>query len=186
MTRINPLMPNAGRLVASAAMVLSLAGCSKTPAATEGPRIELTAEARSSIDRALDAYDDIRSKLASDQVAAISGDAQRLGQTARAASKSASPSLRPTLESLSAAAADLQRADQDDPGAVRKAFGKVSRDVIALVGADATLSEGWRVYECSMTEGYGKWIQTTDKIANPYMGSRMLECGAEVAWDANP
>lgn len=186
MTRISPLAPRAVRLVAPAALVLALAGCTKTPATTDGPRIELTTDARSSIDRALGAYDDIRSKLAGDQIAAISGDARRLEQAAAAASKSAPPSLRPMLESLSAAAGDLQRADQDDPGAVREAFGNVSRAAIALVGADSTLSEGRQVYECSMTEGYGKWIQTTDKIANPYMGSGMLECGAEVAWEANP
>lgn len=186
MTRISPLAPRAVPLVAHAVVALALVGCSRTPAATDGPPIELTAEARSSIDRALGAYDDIRSKLAGDQIAAISGDAQRLEQAATAASKSAPPSLRPTLESLSAAARDLQQADQDDPGAVRKAFGKVSQATITLVRGDSTLSEGRRVYECSMTEGYGKWIQTTDKIENPYMGSRMLNCGAEVAWEANP
>ncbi|MDH3622580.1 MAG: hypothetical protein OEQ49_01810 [Myxococcales bacterium] len=185
MTSTNPLAPPAMRLVAGAAVLMTLVGCSKTSPAAEGPQIELTAEARSSIDRALEAYDDIRSKLASDQTT-VSDDAQRLERAAADASKSAPPSLRPTLESLSAAAGDLQRADQEDPASVRKAFGKVSRDTIVLVGADSTLSKGRYVYECAMTEGYGKWIQTTDKIANPYMGSRMLECGAEVAWDANP
>ncbi|MDH3726935.1 MAG: hypothetical protein OER77_05345 [Myxococcales bacterium] len=185
MTSKNPLAPGAMRLVAGAAMILTLVGCSKAAPADKGPRIELTAEARSGIDRALGAYDDIRSKLASDQIA-VSGDAQRLEQAAADASKDVPPSLRPTLESLSAAARDLQRADQDDPGAVREAFGNVSRATIALVGADSTLSEGRQVYECSMRKGYGKWIQTTDKIANPYMGSGMLECGAEVAWDENP
>ncbi len=136
MISTNPLAPPAMRLVAGAAVLMTLVGCSKTSPAAEGPQVP--------------------------------------------------PSLRPTLESLSAAAGDLQRADQEDPASVRKAFGKVSRDTIALVGADSTLSKGRYVYECAMTEGYGKWIQTTDKIANPYMGSRMLECGAEVAWDANP
>ncbi|MDH3201066.1 MAG: hypothetical protein OEM15_09255 [Myxococcales bacterium] len=177
--------PESTRLAVSAAIFLALVGCSKAAPADKGPRIELTAEARLGIDRALGAYDDIRSKLASDQIA-VSGDAQRLELAAADASKSAPASLRPTLESLSAAAGDLQRADQDDPEAVRKAFGKVSRATIALLGADSTLSKGRYVYECPMTEGYGKWIQTTDKIANPYMGSRMLECGAEVAWDASP
>lgn len=185
MTRTRSLAPRRTQLVACVALTLALVSCSK-PATTEGTRVELTPEARSSIDRTLAAYEDIRSKLASDQIAAVSGDAQRLEQAAADASKNAPPSLRPTLESLSAAAASLQRASQDDPDAVRSAFGEVSRAAIALVGADSTLSAGRHVYECSMAEGYAKWIQATDKVSNPYMGSRMLECGAKVAWDENP
>ncbi len=180
------LSSRAKRLVAFAVLALALAGCKKTPAPPEGPRIELTSDTRSSIDRALAAYDDVASKLASDQTSTVLGDAEELERAAAAASKSAPPSLRPTLESLSSAAGGLQRADQDDANAVRMAFGEVSRAAIALVRADSTLSKGRQVYECSMTEGYGKWMQTTDKIANPYMGSRMLECGVEVAWDAKP
>lgn len=171
-------------LVACAALALALVGCTKTTSTTEGPQVEMTPEARADIDRALATYDDIRSKLARDQTATVSDDARRLEQAAGDASKSVPPSLRPTLESLSTAAAGLQRANRDDPDAVRGAFGDVSRAAIALVGADSRLSEGRYIYECSMTEGYGKWIQTTDKVSNPYMGSRMLECGAEVAWDA--
>ena len=185
MTRTNSLAPRRTRLVACVALTLALVSCSK-PATTEGPRLELSPEAQSSIDRALAAYDDVRSKLASDQVAAVSDDAQRLGQAAADASKSAPPSLHATLESLSTAAAGLQSANPDDPDAVRGAFGEVSRAAIALVAADSRLSDGRYVYECFMAEGYGKWLQTSDKVANPYMGSRMLECGSEVAWDANP
>ena len=186
MTSTNPFVPRTMLAVACAAMALALVGCSKTPSTPEGPQVELTPEARASIDRALATYDDIRSKLATDQTAAVSDDAQRLEQAARDASKSAPPSLRPMLESLSTAGAGLQRANRDDPDAVRRAFSDVSRATIALVGADSRLSEGRYIYECAMTEGYGKWVQTTDKVSNPYMGSRMLECGAEVAWDAKP
>jgi len=186
MTSTDPFVPRTMLLAACAAMALALVGCSKTPSTTDRPQVELTPEARASIDRALATYDDIRSKLAMDQTAAVSDDAKRLEQAAGDASKAAPSSLRPTLESLSTAAAGLQSANRDDPDAVRRAFGDVSRATIALVGADSGLSEGRHIYECSMTEGYGKWIQTTDKVSNPYMGSRMLECGAEVAWDAKP
>lgn len=186
MTTTRPLASRRSRLIACAAVTLALGGCSKVTPKAEGPRIELTADSRASIDRALARYDDIRSKLANDQTAAVSEDAQRLEQAAKDATNGSPPSLRPTLEFLSTAAAGLQNADRADPEAVRKAFGDVSRATISLLGADARLSKGRIIYECAMTEGYGKWIQTTEKVSNPYMGSRMLECGAQVAWDANP
>lgn len=183
----NPPMPRRkARAVMFVALALALVGCSKTPAATEGPRTELTTESRAQIDRVLGAYEAIRAKLASDQTAAIATDAQRLAQTARDAAGSAPPSLRPLLESLSTAAASLQGTTPDDADAVRKAFGVVSQATIALLGADSSLTEGRYIYDCPMTEGYGKWLQTTETVSNPYMGSRMLECGAEVAWDARP
>ena len=96
MTRTRSLAPRRTQLVACVALALALVSCSK-PATTEGTRVELTPEARSSIDRTLAAYEDIRSKLASDQIAAVSGDAQRLEQAAADASKNAPSSLSPVL-----------------------------------------------------------------------------------------
>jgi hypothetical protein len=30
-----------------------------------------------------------------------------------------------------------------------------------------------------MAKGYKKWVQVSEAVSNPYMGSEMLECGTE-------
>ena len=81
------------------------------------------------------------------------------------------------------AAEALSRAPVDDPDAVRKAFGEVSRSVVALLAAEPSLREGLNIFECSMAQGYQKWVQKTETIENPYMGSQMLACGTKATWD---
>jgi hypothetical protein len=68
---------------------------------------------------------------------------------------------------------------KDDADTVRKAFGEVSQRLLAILAADRSLAEGLHVFECPMAQGYKKWAQPAAKISNPYMGTRMPECGSE-------
>lgn len=62
--------------------------------------------------------------------------------------------------------------DADSLEAARKAFNSLSHSVIAL----ADKHEGYYIMTCPMVED-GLWLQTSDEVANPYMGQRMVRCG---------
>lgn len=62
----------------------------------------------------------------------------------------------------------------------RVAFGEVSRAYITHLAAHPDLAKGLIVFRCPMAEVYQLWVQTGEPMRNPYMGKRMLECGAKV------
>jgi hypothetical protein len=56
-------------------------------------------------------------------------------------------------------------------------FGELSKAVLSLLVANPNLAKGRVVVECPMTSTYKKWLQTDEKVRNPYYGSTMVECG---------
>lgn len=165
--------------VFAVACCAAVVGCEKR---SEGPDANLSPAARSNLEATLAAYEDLRSALAHDDTSELPALASRLAKAADEAGEASPQSLRPALNSLSASARALGKADPDDIAAARSAFAEVSRQSVAILEADGSLRQGRRVYECTMTEGYGKWIQTADSVENPYQGSKMLRCGTEVDW----
>lgn len=123
------------------------------------------------------AYEKIRLKLAADDTT-VQADAKALGDAATVASETSPASLKSHLQSVAKAGAALAEA-QGGADVVRKAFGEVSRPVVAILAAEPRLAEGRHVFECPMAQGYKKWVQTSEEISNPYMGSRMLACGSK-------
>lgn len=87
-----------------------------------------------------------------------------------------------TDRKLAAAASELSEATEVVD--VRKAFGALSKALIAQVEANETNKKDsvelprLHVFECSMAKPYGKWLQLEIEIANPYMGSAMPRCGS--------
>ena len=68
----------------------------------------------------------------------------------------------------------------DDVAAARKIFGDLSNALIAEIDALNKKGEKFQqvfVFECSMTKPYGKWVQESKEIGNPYQGSKMPKCG---------
>jgi hypothetical protein len=56
----------------------------------------------------------------------------------------------------------------------RKEFKTLSKKAIEI----AKGQEGFYLMHCPMVEGGGgDWLQTSKKVANPYFGASMLECG---------
>ncbi len=85
---------------------------------------------------------------------------------------------------LAAAARALVAAE--DMAAGRKAFGNVSRALIAQVASNEKKKKDrielptLHVFACSMSKPYGKWLQVESEISNPYTGSKMPRCGKRV------
>ena len=61
----------------------------------------------------------------------------------------------------------------------RDAFGRLSHAIIAYAKtSNAAIGDGVNVLYCPMLKKY--WLQKGAKIANPYYGKSMLECGRVV------
>jgi hypothetical protein len=176
---------------------LTLWSCDKSPveAKAERPRSEKEhaagtppEETRSRSGEAKDAthanamlasYESIRAALARDAVAPSTASAAALEKSARSAALNAAGEMKSQWTNLADAAKRLHETPKGDAESVRKAFGEVSRHLIIVLSAQRSLAEGLHVFECPMAQGYDKWVQPSPKISNPYMGTRMPECGSE-------
>jgi hypothetical protein len=152
-------------------------GCSKNREAAPNPST-LPVETGAGIDEAIAAYDVVRGALAEDR-GDVKMPATKLADAARLAAESAPDSVRQPLEELSSAARRLAGLETTDLGAARKAFGDVSQALIAVLSAEPSLQHGRHLYECPMAKGYKKWVQVSEGVSNPYMGTDMLQCGTE-------
>lgn len=128
---------------------------------------------------AFDDYEVVRAKLANDDVAQLAQRGHGIAEWIRRASASAGSAPESITDRLLAAGAAAERlAAASDVEAARTAFGQLSDALVALATADARLQQGWHIFECPMATGYGKWLQRSDDLANPYMGQDMLTCGS--------
>jgi len=156
------------------------------PAVAQGHADEaqpsLSAESRTRIGEMLAAYEQVRATLSRDEVTAVTDDAAAVQRAATAAAEQAPTGLRTHLTNMSAAAGRLKDMAKDDADAVRHAFGDLSRATVALLAAEPSLQQGHHVFECPMAQGYKKWVQVSAEVSNPYMGTRMPECGAGSQW----
>ena len=163
-----------------AAAAGSLCACSKSKDQVAS-QSSLPAATRASIDRAVAAYEATRDALADDR-SDVTAQSEALAKAARQGAAGAPEPLRRPLEDVASAADQLARVPSGDLDAARAAFGELSRALIALLSKDPSLQEGRYVYECPMADGYKKWVQVSEGASNPYMGSKMLQCGTEAAF----
>lgn len=152
------------------------------PAEAPAPKVDVSAEVLAKLGEVLGAYERIRASLADDAIAAVPDAAAALQTTATAAAAAAPASVAPRLHDIAQAAGVLKATGTGDANAVRKSFGEVSRAVVKLVNGVPALQSGRSLFECPMAQGYKRWVQPGEKMANPYMGKAMLECGTPRKW----
>ncbi len=114
------------------------------------------------------AYEVVRVALAADNLADAQKGAKALAEKAKG--KAAFSKIGEAAKKL-AGAKDIANA--------RLAFGNLSKNLIAYISANPKHSKGVTAYECPMAKGYKKWLQADAKMANPYMGKKMLTCGGK-------
>lgn len=158
-------------------------GAASTRPAAVAP-VELTAEAQQSLLELLGSYEEIRSLLAQDKTEGVAEAAGRLSQLGERAAGSVPEVLRDRLRKLVLRSAHLKEAGSKDLKHARRAFGEVSRDVVGLLSAVPSLARDRFVFQCPMVpaDNYPKWVQTRKEISNPYMGTKMGECGLPSDW----
>jgi len=156
----------AGRVAVIAAVILVPCGAG----AQEFPE-----PAFRSLRTALAAYEEVRSELAADRLDGVPDASARLGDALRLALEGS--------DALAGRSVAESMAEAEDLEAARAAFGEVSRLLMVLADRDPRLAEGWHAFVCPMaSHTYGKWIQPTEELENPYMGPSMLRCGATADW----
>ncbi|HVV83379.1 MAG TPA: efflux RND transporter periplasmic adaptor subunit [Kofleriaceae bacterium] len=151
------------------------------PAAPELPPQTYSPEAVRAFQRAFDAYDRVRAGLADGRVE------QDAARTLGAAVREAIAQLTGvpdvvvhSLHQLGGAAEQIAAAR--DVAAARPAFADASRLLLAVAATDPQLTTGWRVFECPMTKGFGRWLQREPAPVNPYLGKEMGACVSTVEW----
>ncbi len=140
-----------------------------------------------SLRTAYDAYEEIRVRLAQDQLDGVGAAGKRLAgslNVALAALPSAPEPVRSRISAGVHASEQLEKAP--DLEAARRSFSIVSETLVSLAAADKRLAKERHVYECPMAKGFNKWLQPSDRMENPYMGTKMLTCGSESTWTPPP
>jgi membrane fusion protein, copper/silver efflux system len=130
---------------------------------------------------ALGATEQARAKLAADSLEGLEPLAREVAQALRQAATGLGPDMGASLLQSGAEAAE-RLATAREPAQARKAFGDLSRALVALAMADERLRQGWSIFECPMEEGFNKWVQREGALENPYMGQQMLACGRASEW----
>jgi hypothetical protein len=89
----------------------------------------------------------------------------------------------PGIDRMHAAA---ERLDTSDLAAARAAYRDISHALLDYLDAHPDARTGLHLMYCPMTFDHqgAYWVARTSQIRNPYEGSRMLECGARLEWDA--
>jgi protein SCO1/2 len=132
------------------------------------PHVVVTGAVATQLHDALTRYDELRIRLAADDL----DGARQIASTMATGLRDAAADLAGDVRQL-AAARDL--------AAARLGFGELSRDLIGLLVDNPTLRDGWRLFRCAMAPGYPQWLQADAKLTNPYFGTRMPGCGSAVA-----
>ena len=140
----------------------------------------LSAEVATRIQTSLADYESRRAALAADRLGDVAGIAARLESSANAAKQGAPAQVTTRLGEMASAAASLKSGKSADDA--RHTFGDLSRAVVSLLSQNTTLAQGRFVFRCPMAPGYQKWVQTGERLENPYMGGRMLRCGSASKW----
>jgi Cu(I)/Ag(I) efflux system membrane fusion protein len=178
------------------AIVILLAACggdhsahrAEAPAAPQTaeakPPATSTADALASLPEAsrapfgamMAAYGSIQTALAADSTAGIETAAPAIAGAAKLLEANAAGNAKPHYASI-AVEAEKVAANAADIAKARQSFGELSKAMLTLLVANPDLAKGRVVVECPMTSTYKKWLQTDEKVRNPYYGSGMLECG---------
>ena len=134
-------------------------------------------QAQDETTKLLETYEKIRVLFASDSIVGLETYCDEIITIAKQAEFAAPDNLKPRYTIISERAKELKKAKQSDIEGARQDFGYLSRVVIELLQEEPSLQKDVYIFECPMAQDYKKWIQKDKNINNPYMGSKMLECG---------
>lgn len=146
--------------------------------------VELAPEVLRHTEQLLASYENVRARLANDDVTGLGDDLQKLETAATQAASAATSAAaaQAALRSIAGAAKTLRDVNKSNADEVRRTFGELSRHLVALLVLAPRLQSGRFVFQCPMAQGYQKWVQTKSQVNNPYMGTRMLTCGSASDW----
>ena len=135
---------------------------------------EVTEVEREQVDALITAYLDLRQSLANDQFEDVSAKMASIGEQAQPLTDSDNAEVQQLAQSL----VEVSAANPEDVEGAREAYKAISTPVIELVKLvppTDDVAETFYVGYCPMVKA--SWLQTSEELANPYMGEKMLRCG---------
>jgi len=130
--------------------------------------------AQGQVDSIVKSYLVVQKALAADKTDGVSDELTKIHSAAMGLAESSDGKLKDQAKAL-AAHSDVKV--KDLKGA-RASFKPLSNDVIALVQImpqSASIAPELYDVNCPMVKA--NWLQPSKDVANPYMGSQMLDCG---------
>ena len=148
---------------------------------------------------ALEGYEKIRIGLSRDQIEVIPEACTQMedGLSTTLGDASLSPQVRRRVSAWRSESQKLRQAAYKNSQEVevtlsnasaeraRHVLSELSRAMFRVLELDPQLQAGWRAFACPMVDGFQKWLQRPESIENPYMGQRMLSCGAASDWSSS-
>ncbi len=173
---------NLGKLTTSVEMMRK--HFQTTAESPSGTPVELPEEVRSALRRNWEAYSDLHSALAADDLSKAKSAASKLAAATDGVSSTSLPApAQVAWQSLTNAVVTSARqiSEGDDIEGARAAFEQVSKGIetaLRALGSPAKV----RVMHCPMAfDGRGaRWLQGSDEVQNPYYGAKMLDCGSAI------
>ena len=129
---------------------------------------------REQVDALVTAYLDLRQSLANDQFEDVHAKIAAIGQQAKPLTESENAEIQQLAQSL----VEVSTAKPEDIEGAREAYKAISEPTIKLVKLVPPtngVAEMFYVGYCPMVKA--SWLQTSEELANPYMGEKMLRCG---------
>lgn len=143
-------------------------------------RNPMSPQAMAKVERVLIDYEALRAALAADKIEAAAGLVAALAASSEGARAEAPAPIAEVLQLLEKTAREW--APVQNANGVRHGFGLLSQSIVRLLSENKNLAKGRFIFECPMVAGYGKWVQSSEQLENPYMGSKMLRCGSAGQW----
>jgi len=132
------------------------------------------AGAQGQVDAIVKSYLVVQKALAADKTDGVSNEIAKIHTAATALADSSDGKLKEQAKML-AGHSDVKV--KDLKGA-REAFKPLSSDVIALVQIMPQSAQvAPELYDVNCSMARANWLQPSKDVANPYMGSEMLDCG---------
>ncbi|MBI5116900.1 efflux RND transporter periplasmic adaptor subunit [Candidatus Poribacteria bacterium] len=127
--------------------------------------------------KTIEAYLPIWKALANDSTSGIKENAATLADLAgKAVGQAKEDALKSQLKALKKAASEMKTGDLNS---ARESMKGVSRVLISVFTShEVKLPKRYLIIECTMV--HEKWIQDTEEIRNPFLGSQMPTCGTKV------
>ena len=130
--------------------------------------------AQGQVDSIVKSYLVVQKALAADKTEGVSDELAKIHTAAAALAESSDGKLKEQAKAL-AGHSDVKVKDLKG---VRASFKPLSTDVIALVQIIPQSAEvAPELYDVNCPMVKANWLQPSKDVANPYMGSQMLDCG---------
>lgn len=138
-------------------------------------QVDVDAEAQAQIDQLVENYLSISKQLTQDNAQGVAAQFDEVQQAAQGLAQNAPELLQAAVQAVAQAAEARPQTVEEAREALKPLSAAIVKLTKAAPPSDAA-AESLHVAYCPMAQA--SWLQTSQQIANPYMGQKMPECGS--------